>query len=503
MDVKKIKVIAMDLDGTLTQHKTPLSALQRQVLTALSQKYKLLMVGAGQVMRIFNQLEQFPIDIIGNYGLQCGLYNKETKSMDIVRDEVLPCDREKVAKIIEDMRQKYGFTEYAGESVEYHPSGCVTFPILGTKAKQEDKLSFDPDRKKRRAIYDEVVEAFSDYCVFVGGSSSFDMAPKPFDKYYALDLYCKENGFDHSEVVYIGDDYGLGGNDESVYKSDFNYLTIDNYLDFPKVVADLLKEVDVDFWTQSPKNIFVAAHRGWRAKYPENTMEAFRAALDLGVDQLETDVRVTKDGKLVLIHDATVDRTTNGEGKVEDFTLEELQKLDAGEGTRIPTFIEFMELVKDYPTLTLDIELKEYPTEGRVELSHKVCDEVLKIVDDYGFTDRVVINTFHGDLHEYIVDTYGDKYKLHTYYPLRYVRQPNRDPYPPAYCLCVFGLLSGEVSIEEAQGIRDKYGVRLWAGSYAKDEENIDLAVKLGAELITCDNPDEVLAILRAKGLHK
>ena len=124
--------------------------------------------------------------------------------------------------------------------MEYHVSGCITFPILGTRAIQEDKLSFDPDRAKRRAIYDEVCEAFPDYNVFVGGSSSFDMAPKPYNKYYALDLYCKENGIMHSEVVYIGDDYGIGGNDESVYKSDFNYITIDDYRDFPKVVKDLI-----------------------------------------------------------------------------------------------------------------------------------------------------------------------------------------------------------------------------------------------------------------------
>ena len=235
-----IKVIAMDLDGTLTQHKTPLSAQQRSVLTALSKKYKLLMVGAGQVMRIFNQLEKFPIDIIGNYGMQYGVYNAQTQDIDIVRDVTLECNKQEVTDKINMLRQKYGFTSFAGETVEFHPSGCVTFPILGTKAKQEDKLSFDPDRSKRRKIYDEVVEIFSDYCVFVGGSSSFDMAPKPYDKYHALDLFCKENGFSHNEVVYIGDDYGLGGNDESVYKSDFPYLTIDNYLDFPKITEILL-----------------------------------------------------------------------------------------------------------------------------------------------------------------------------------------------------------------------------------------------------------------------
>ncbi|MBE6948189.1 MAG: phosphomannomutase [Ruminococcaceae bacterium] len=237
---KDIKVIAMDLDGTLTQHKTPLSPEHRAILTALSKKYKLLMVGAGQVLRIFNQLEKFPIDIIGNYGMQYGKYNSEKGEIDIVKDIVADCDKELIAQKIEMLRDKYGFLEYAGESVEYHPSGCVTFPVLGTKAKQEDKLSFDPDRVRRRKIYDDVVNTFSDYCVFVGGSSSFDMAPKPYNKYYALDLYCKENSLSHDEVVYIGDDYGLGGNDESVYKSDFNYITIDNYLDFPKVIEALL-----------------------------------------------------------------------------------------------------------------------------------------------------------------------------------------------------------------------------------------------------------------------
>lgn len=237
---KNIKVIAMDLDGTLTQHKTPLSKKHREVLTALSKKYKLLMVGAGQVFRIFNQLEQFPIDIIGNYGMQYGKYNAETKNLDIIFDKTEPCNRELITEKVNAMREKYGFLEFRGETVEFHPSGCVTFPILGTKALQEDKLAFDPDRKKRRKIYDDVVNTFDDYCVFVGGSSSFDMAPKPYDKFHALDFYCKENNFLHENVVYIGDDYGLGGNDEAVYKSDFPYITIDNYLDFPEKVKELL-----------------------------------------------------------------------------------------------------------------------------------------------------------------------------------------------------------------------------------------------------------------------
>ena len=243
MDKEKIKLIAMDLDGTLTQHKQPMSPRCRATLMRLSQTYKLLMVGAGQVQRIFRQMEQFPVDIIGNYGLQYAKYNAQTGQLDMQWDLSFPCDRERTEQIVTDFRRRYGFTEFAGDNVEFHPSGCITFPILGTKARIEDKLTFDPDRSKRRKIYREVAEAFGDYCVFVGGSSSFDMAPKPYNKFYALDLYCRENGLSHDQVLFVGDDYGTGGNDESVYKSNFPYITIDNYLDFPKVVEPLLRGI--------------------------------------------------------------------------------------------------------------------------------------------------------------------------------------------------------------------------------------------------------------------
>ncbi len=238
--MKNIKLIAMDLDGTLTQHKTKISDEYKDILARLGKRYKLLMVGAGTCRRIFEQMDRFPIDIIGNYGMQYAEYNGNTGDIDIVFDEKLPCDRESVASRVDALRSKYGFESFKGESVEYHGSGCVTIPILGTKAEIEDKLSFDPDRSRRRAIYSEVKSVFSDYTVFVGGSSSFDMAPSPYDKAYALAKYCLANGIAHDEVAYIGDDWGEGGNDESVYKSDFNYLVIDSYLDFPKAVAPLL-----------------------------------------------------------------------------------------------------------------------------------------------------------------------------------------------------------------------------------------------------------------------
>lgn len=165
-----IKLIAFDLDGTLTQHKTKLCAAHRDMLTKLGKKYCLLMVGAGQCRRIYEQMNIFPIDIIGNYGMQYAKYDEAAQEIKTVYDITADCNRVACEEKVTALRKKYGFTEFAGDNVEYHPAGCITFPILGTAAKIEDKLAFDPDRSKRRAIYDDVVNTFDEYNVFVGGS---------------------------------------------------------------------------------------------------------------------------------------------------------------------------------------------------------------------------------------------------------------------------------------------------------------------------------------------
>ena len=267
----------------------------------------------------------------------------------------------------------------------------------------------------------------------------------------------------------------------------------------------------MNYWTQNAKNIYVAGHRGWPTKYPENTMESFQAAEKIGVDQIELDVRVTKDDELVIIHDATVDRTTNGTGLVCEKTLKELKCLDAGsykgeefKNCRIPTFIEFMEWIKEHPTMTIDIELKEYPTEGHEEIAYHVCDKILKIVDDYNFTDRVVINSFSGKLNEYVYKKYGNKYRQHVFFPKERLGNCEIDPYSYAYCCCMFSKEPEHpiATIEECRQMIEQ-SVQPWAGAGVRDEATVEEAIACGVYLITCNNPDEILELLRKKGCHK
>jgi glycerophosphoryl diester phosphodiesterase len=101
----------------------------------------------------------------------------------------------------------------------------------------------------------------------------------------------------------------------------------------------------------------IVGHRGTCTE-PENTLKAFRKALEMKVDMVELDVRLTKDKVPVVMHDDDVDRTTNGRGKVAEFTLKELKKLDAGDGEKIPTLQEVIDLIKGKSKLM--IELKSY-----------------------------------------------------------------------------------------------------------------------------------------------
>ncbi len=125
----------------------------------------------------------------------------------------------------------------------------------------------------------------------------------------------------------------------------------------------VLRELPFNVWQQVPRNVGVCAHRGDSRAAPENTLPAFALAVRKGAHQIEFDVRMSKDGRLIVMHDATLDRTTNGTGPVANHTFAELRKLDAGswkgamwKGTRIPTFREVLEAVP--PSIQLNCHLR-------------------------------------------------------------------------------------------------------------------------------------------------
>jgi len=148
----------------------------------------------------------------------------------------------------------------------------------------------------------------------------------------------------------------------------------------------------------NPDKFLVIAHRGGRSLGPENTLYTFQRAAALGVDVLETDVHRTKDGKFVVLHDSTVDRTTDGTGAVNRFTLAELKKLDAayhwspdegktfplrGKGLSIPALSE---VFGAFPRMRINIEIKD---PGQAGLS-ALC----RLIHDYGMSQRVMIASF-------------------------------------------------------------------------------------------------------------
>ena len=103
----------------------------------------------------------------------------------------------------------------------------------------------------------------------------------------------------------------------------------------------------------------IMGHRGAPADEPENTLGSFRRALAVGVAAVELDVQLTKDGRLAVIHDETLDRTTNGKGGVKDFTLAQLQRLDAGRAEPIPSLEEVFDLVQGKAHLVVELKQPE------------------------------------------------------------------------------------------------------------------------------------------------
>ncbi|OOM78124.1 glycerophosphodiester phosphodiesterase [Clostridium sp. BL-8] len=132
------------------------------------------------------------------------------------------------------------------------------------------------------------------------------------------------------------------------------------------------------------------AHRGYSGKFEENTMIAFEKAIEYKADGIETDVQLSKDNIPVLIHDETLERTTDGKGYVKNYTLAELKRFRTKSGKEIPTLKEFFELVADSNLKILNLELKNsiFPYDGLEE-------KVLEMIYEYDIQERIIISTFN------------------------------------------------------------------------------------------------------------
>ena len=148
----------------------------------------------------------------------------------------------------------------------------------------------------------------------------------------------------------------------------------------------------------SAANVKVYAHRGGLKHNPENTLAAFAGAMKAGAHGVELDVQRCASGELVVFHDATLERTTNGKGRVADATLADLKKLSAGawfgpqfESERIPTLLEVFDLIDG--TVVINIEVRNCPVEYP-----GIEDDLLQVVGHYRYPEQLIVSSFDHQL---------------------------------------------------------------------------------------------------------
>ena len=235
------------------------------------------------------------------------------------------------------------------------------------------------------------------------------------------------------------------------------------------------------FFGECAARPLVAGHRGYKAKYPENTMLGFREALKLSVDMLEIDLRLSRDEQLVLMHDSTLDRTTDGHGRVESHTLKELQAFDAGRGERIPTFEEFLDWVQ--PTgLFLNVEIKTKTPE--------TVDRAAALLERYRMLEPSVIACFDADITAYANRQYGAKTQG---FPKHNMRHFKRGSYDYMYSV-------GIQMCDLTPALADEFagrGIQPWCWCPDTYEE-IRRMLACGSTLCTCNEIAPALEILRA-----
>ena len=253
-----------------------------------------------------------------------------------------------------------------------------------------------------------------------------------------------------------------------------------------------------EFHNASSKTVLVAAHRGAHMGNFENSLASIHKAINLGVDVVELDVRTTKDGFLVLMHDSKIDRTTTGKGKVEDLTLAKLRtfRLKAPYGRiseeTIPTFESALKIIKG--KIMVDIDMKTDNVKGMVEMVEKTG------------TNKYVFY-FDNDYHQ--LDAIKKMDRSAQIMPRAYTFKM-ADSAVVRYAPPVVHI-DPKFYTEELTEMLRKNNARVWINAlgepdayirYGKGEEVLETLLGNGANMIQTDEPEMLLQLLRYKGLH-
>ena len=272
------------------------------------------------------------------------------------------------------------------------------------------------------------------------------------------------------------------------------------------VAAALLTPPAPEFPFFESDRPMVIAHQGGEGLRPSNTLIAFENAVALGVDVLEMDVHSTNDGVLVLIHDDTVDRTTDGTGRVNDFALAELQQLDAGEywtaddgattpyrgqGVRIPTLDE---VLTAFPQMKFNIEIKQ--------IEPSIASSLCEALRAHDLTDRALIASFHPTaMNEFraacpevatsmVEDEIRPFFILNTIFLGALYNPPGAAFQVPEY--------SGSLHVLTPRFVRGAHGNNVAVHPWTIDDPT-DMArfLAMGVDGIITDRPDLMLELLR------
>jgi glycerophosphoryl diester phosphodiesterase len=257
----------------------------------------------------------------------------------------------------------------------------------------------------------------------------------------------------------------------------------------------------LDDYHNHPELVLVAAHRATNPNYPENSLAAIAESIRIGVDIVEIDIRKSKDGELVIMHDKTIDRTTNGSGKVDDFTLAELKEFRLKFGNditdeQIPTFEEVLQLTKDKMLLDVDFKL-----EGEASVR-----QTFDLIEKYGMEDQILF--FLYDYPETVqYQKLNRKIKI---MPRAYSRKDIR----AIRKLQDISIIHIDDSYYKDGTMRRliKSGYRVWINALGKYDKMENQAKNSGFDallsrkyvnVIQTDLPEELLNYLRAKKLHR